>query len=141
MQERRIFEYRDKRDCDLLNAFKTQLDAATYPISLIDVLNQTVSSRAQRFWVSPERAFNVISRRVRTGDIAIAGRNKRKMFEDIFTIVSELSKQDSYKNESLYTLVSIAVEQPAPCFYMTPRSAQVILHHIKKRRCCGLKRR
>lgn len=134
-----IFEYRQARDKNLMETYLHNLRLAKYPISLIDVLTNTVNSTSTRFWVSPERACRIISQKLKTGELKISGKNKRKMMEDLFDLVMEMRGDQQYKHASISLLVSIAVEQPAPRFYLTPESAKSIICEIRKRRCSKLK--
>ena len=56
---RSLFEYRDDRNRDLLEAFKRELGRVEGE-SLDDVLQRAVDSPARRFWVSEERALRVV---------------------------------------------------------------------------------
>lgn len=135
----RSFEHRCERDRDLLDTYKKNIKEVGYPFSLMDVVTKTVNSPSKRFWVSPERAFRVILEMEAGEDLSRMIGNKRKMYLEIHKRVRALRRQARYKNESLATLVSIVVEQPAPCFYMTPKSAIVIMHKIRKCRKGSIK--
>lgn len=126
----RSFEYKELRDKDLMRAYREQI-ASQRNIHLPDVLRQTVNSPSQRFWVSDTRA-NIIMSRLRKGDsLPEMNGNKKRMFLEIYRRVCILSEE--YPDMSLSELTSIVVEQPAPCFYITPQSAKVIIHKIKKK--------
>ena len=128
----RTFEYRSERDSDLVDAYRRQLEQADHPFSLLDIMARTVNSPSKRFWVSPERTLCVISELEKGATLSNMKRNKRRMYLEIYRRVRLLRRQPKYANESLSSLVSIVIEQPAPCFYMTPQSAIVIMHQIRK---------
>lgn len=90
-----------------------------------------VSQKSKRFWVSEEQASKVVSYMMKGGDISYMSDNKQKMFAEIYHRVSKL--QDQYPEARLYLLVEEVVSSEAPCFYMTPESAKVIISQIKKR--------
>lgn len=134
MPIRRIFEYRSERDRDLLNAYRRQIAQSSGPIQLREVMYQVVNSPSSRFWVSPERAMRVISSMDHGNRLNGMIRNKRIMFREIYRRVHQLRTRPHYRQLPLSEVVQIVVEQPAPSFYMTPQSAIVIMHHIRKRR-------
>lgn len=131
----RKFEYQEERDRDLLSAFHRQLDRADHPLVMSDILSRTVNSPARRFWVSEDRAFRIISKMTEGIELEGMSINKRKMFYEIYQRVAELRKDPKNAEEKLTKLICIVLEQKAPCFYLTPESAAVLLCHIKKRRC------
>lgn len=129
------FEFKQERDNDLMNVYRLAMKNAKYPVNLTEILTRVVNSPSKRFWVSSERASNVISEMYAGKDLAGMKQNKRLMFREIFRRVKQLQHLSQYKNYRLSELVSIVIEQPAPRFYITADSAKIIIHHIKKREC------
>ncbi len=129
------FEFKQERDNDLMNVYRLAMKNAKYPVNLTEILTRVVNSPSKRFWVSSERASNVISEMYAGKDLAGMKQNKRLMFREIFRRVKQLQQLSQYKNYRLSELVSIVIEQPAPRFYITADSAKIIIHHIKKREC------
>lgn len=129
----RYFEYRDERNADLLQVFRQCVMSSPVNEGMNEVYQRIVSSKSKRFWVSEEQASKVISYMMRGNPIDYMGDNKKKMFEEIYTRVIKL-KEDN-PDERLYQLVEKVVSQEAPCFYMTPGSAKVIISQIKSRWC------
>lgn len=139
-----ISDYIEARNADIMRAFHEQIDAVSF-INLPDIFAAVSESPSVRFWVSEERAAVVIS-------LLFAGRKlppmrpcKREMFMEIFRRAKILRGQDP-----TLTAVQMAitiVHQPAPCFYLTPRSVQEIYYKIKRgfydefRDRCNLKRK
>lgn len=134
MPIRRVFEYRSERDQDLLNAYRRQIALTSGLIRLREVMCRVVNSPSSRFWVSPERAMRVISSMEQGNRLEGMMRNKRIMFREIYRRVHLLRERPPYRQLPLVEVVQMVVEQPAPSFYMTPQSAIVIMHHIRKRR-------
>lgn len=129
----RHFEYRDERNADLLQVFRQCVMSSPVNEGMNEVYQRIVNSKSKRFWVSEEQASKVISYMMRGNPIDYMGDNKKKMFEEIYTRVIKL-KEDN-PDERLYQLVEKVVSQEAPCFYMTPGSAKVIISQIKSRWC------
>lgn len=133
------FEYKDQRDRDLLRVYYA-LRGNKYP-SEHDFFEAVVNSPSERFWVSEERATAVIASMIRGKKLDNMLKNKASMFEEIYRRVLELRK--TRPNEPLFYLVFDVVNQPAPKFYMTPKSAKVIICKIRKekRKCYEEKKR
>ena len=124
-----IFEYEEERNRDLMRAYKEQL-ASHENKDLQSVLNRVVEMPSKRFWVSEERAAIVISEMMIGKGLKVKGKVKREMYNEIYRRVVELKKSQS--GMSVYDLTFMVVTGPAPKFYLTPGSAKVIIHKVKK---------
>ena len=127
-----IFLFQDCRDRDLMRAFRKQLSICSKDDKLTDILIATVNSPSERFWVTEKRAFDIIVK-IRNGDNLdwMKQENKKEMFFEINNRVSiEMQK---HPRISLKSAVENVIIQTAPKFYLTPKSAKVIIHKIKKK--------
>lgn len=131
----REFEFKEDRDNDLIYVYRLAMENAKYPVNITEVLTNVVNSPSKRFWVSSERASNIISEMCAGNNLSGMKLNKQLMFREIYRRVVQMKDMPRYKNYRLSELVSIVIEQPAPKFYITPESAKIIIHHIKKREC------
>lgn len=122
------FEYEDARNKDLMRAYKKALSESGG--SAADVYRKVAEMPAQRFYVSEERAAIVISNIHKGRSIANMRANKREMYEEIYRRVLLLQKERP--GDSIYDLTFEVVQQSAPKFYLTPESARVLIHYIKK---------
>ena len=129
------FEFKQERDNDLMDVYRLAMKNAKYPVNLTEILTRVVNSPSKRFWVSSERASNVISEMHSGKNIEGMKLNKKLMFREIYRRVKQMQNLPQYMNYRLSELVLIVIEQPAPKFYITPESAKIIIHHIKKREC------
>lgn len=123
-----IFEYEDARNQDLMRAYK-HLMSTTRNIKMSEIYRQVVDMPSQRFWVSEERAAIVVSNMLKGRSIDQMRPNKREMFHEICARVRELQKERP--DETVYNLVFDVVGSPAPNFYLTPKTAKVIISRIK----------
>lgn len=128
--KRNHFFLKKEKEEDLMRAYREALGRVKY-IRLKDVLEETVNSPSKRFWVSEERAVTIISRIKRGDTLSDMRKNAHDMFMQINQNVIRIGKK--YPNYPLYKIVSLAIEEPAPCFYMTAKSAKIIIHKIKKK--------
>ena len=111
-----------------MRAFREQLALARF-IVMPEIFELVAESPASRFWVSEERAAIVIAAMEAGKPLTRMRRNKREMFEEIFR--RYLALRDLHPDKSLFELVSIVVHQPAPKFYLTPRTVGEFIYRIK----------
>lgn len=119
------------RNSDLMRAYRNEAEKAG-SIFLPDLLQRVVNSPSARFWVSPERAAIVIARIMRGDELKEMRPLRREMFFEIYQLAMSLHQQQP--DLPVSHLAEIVVHMPAPKFYMTPGSAKVIIHKIKKQR-------
>ena len=123
-----ILEFTRARNADLMRAYRETLAEAS--IIVMPVIFELVAeSPASRFWVSEERAAIVISTMAAGKPMPRMRRNKREMFEEIYRRFI-IMKQE-FPDKSVYELVTNIVNQPAPKFYLTPRTVGDFIYRIK----------
>lgn len=124
------FEYENDRNNNLMDVYHTLISSRT-TIRLRELMVEVVNSPARRFWVSEERAAIVISAMMRGNKLSKMNRMKREMFTEIYNRVVGMRKENPSLSISEATF--IIIRQEAPKFYLTPGSAKVIIHRIKKK--------
>lgn len=123
-----ILEFTRARNIDLMRAYREKLAEAS--IIVMPVIFELVAeSPASRFWVSEERAAIVISTMAAGKPMPRMRRNKREMFKEIYRRFI-IMKQE-FPDKSVYELVTNIVNQPAPKFYLTPRTVGEFIYRIK----------
>lgn len=123
-----ILDFTDERNSELIRVFREKLASANY-IIMPDIFEQVANSPCKRFWVSEERAAIVISAMLSGKKLPNMRQNKREMFNEVFRRFVELQKE--YPDASVYELSIKVVHQPAPRFYMTPRTVGELIYRIK----------
>lgn len=121
-------DFTHQRNADLMRAFRHHLSEVDR-IFMEDIFYLVAESPASRFWVSEERAAIVISAMVAGRRLPKMRPNKKEMFEEIlrrYLIAKELNP-----DRSLSSLVAEIVHQPAPKFYLTPRTVGEFIYRIK----------
>ena len=111
-----------------MRVYQEELSKAGY-IVMPKIFEQVANSPCSRFWVSEERAAIVISTLLAGKVIPNMRKNKREMFEEIFRRF--LIVREQYPEKSIYALAIMVVNQPAPKFYMTPRTVGELIYRIK----------
>ena len=123
-----ILEFTRERNEDLMRVYREKLSEAS--IIVMPVIFELVAqSPSSRFWVSEERAAIVISAMAAGRPMPRMRKNKREMFEEIFRRFVVMHEQQPDK--SVYELVALIVNQPAPKFYLTPRTVGEFIYRIK----------
>ena len=123
-----ILDFTEERNSELIRVFREKLASANY-IIMPDIFEQVANSPCKSFWVSEERAAIVISAMLSGKRLPNMRENKREMFNEIFRRFIELKKE--YPDKSVYELSIKVVHQPAPRFYMTPRTVGELIYRIK----------
>lgn len=123
-----ILEFTRERNEDLIRVYREKLSEAS--IIVMPVIFELVAqSPSSRFWVSEERAAIVISAMAAGRPMPRMRKNKREMFEEIFRRFVVMHEQQPDK--SVYELVALIVNQPAPKFYLTARTVGEFIYRIK----------
>lgn len=88
----------------------------------------TVKTGCSRFWVSEERASEIVAGMLKGKKISNMLDEKRRMYEEIKHRVDKMRKVNP--QQSLYKTVEQVVWEPAPEFYLSPESARKIIRRI-----------
>lgn len=123
-----ILDFTQERNQELMRVYQEELSKAGY-IVMPKIFEQVANSPCSRFWVSEERAAIVISTLLAGKVIPNMRKNKREMFDEIFRRF--LIAREQYPEKSIYALAIMVVNQPAPKFYMTPRTVGELIYRIK----------
>lgn len=123
-----ILDFTKERNQELLRVYQEKLSEAGY-IIMPKIFEQVANSPCSRFWVSEERAAIVISSLLAEKSLPNMRKNKREMFDEIFRRF--LAVREKYPEKSIYALAIMVVNQPAPKFYMTPRTVGELIYRIK----------
>lgn len=122
-------EFIQQRNTELLAAYKAELKKAQYQNLDFGFWKRVVDTPATRFWVSPERALEVMKLFLK-GKNTIGKGRKSEMYLALFFAL----KEQIEKNPHLPLLHNVerAVFSPSPKMFLTPNSAKVIICQIKK---------
>ena len=124
-----IIEFTHLRNDDLLRVYREQLIKADFIIKP-EIFARVAESPSIRFWISEERATKVIKAMLKGHTLSEMGENKKEMFEEIYRRYVVL--REKYPDSTIRELIGYIVEQPAPKFYLTPRTVGEIIYRIKK---------
>lgn len=124
-----VYELKDESDAELLRTFRLHLMQEGM-VRLPECAERTVMSPTSRFWVSRERATLVMYGLLRGKGLDGMSPTRREMYGEIYRRV--LAAREEHPGWSVADLTDYVVRQPAPRFYLTPKSAVVILCRIRK---------
>lgn len=123
-----ILQFSRERNADLLRALNESLGKVK-GCSTMDIYKMVAESPAARFWVSEERAANIISILHKGLPLPPMRENKKEMFMEIYRRAQII--MESNPGLSIRKISYLVVHQPAPKFYMTPRTAQALINRIR----------
>lgn len=122
-------EFVDARNEEIMQAYHRIVSSVPFIIRS-DVMQLVADSPASRFWVSEERAAFVVKAMLAGRPLPRMRDTKREMFNEIFRRF--LLEREKCPDASVPELISIVIHQPAPKFYLTPRTVGEFIHRIKK---------
>ena len=123
-----ILDYTNERNKELVDTLCRCLRNAKH-IRMFDICKEVADSPCSRFWVSEERATIIISAMLAGRPMSKMRPNKREMFAEIYRRFVAL--RPLYPDRPMSELVSKIVHQPAPKFYLTYRTVNLMIQHVK----------
>jgi len=132
-------DLRNQRDKDLMAAYRK---VAPYCWTQNEAWERASKSVAPRYYTSVAHANYILSPMTHGDNSRIeklANSNLRRMYYSLWNKVLELSVQREYVGKSLRYIVSFAIGQSAPEFFLAPRSVR--LTFLREKRCKLSKRR
>lgn len=126
-------DFIEVRDAELHSRFMDLLRSERGK-SLGELYGAAARCKASRFWVSPERAADVLSGMERgVKDMERMYPERRRMYEELSRRVAD--KRAESPERPMMHIVEEVVEQEAPEFYITEKSAKVIIcRYVRRRR-------
>ena len=127
-----VAEFGPQRDQELWLAFRRALGAASDVVTIDKLCAIAAESPSSRFWVSERRASEVIGAMLRGISISFMSPTRREMFREIFRRF--IAYRERHPLSSIYEATFAAVNSPSPKFYITPKTAKIIIYRYKKER-------
>ena len=128
--ERKKTDLHIQRMYDLLDVYR---EVAPDCWSQGEAWMRTVKHKAPRYYITPERARNIISLMI-NGDMSVLDRmrpNKKRMYLSLYETMERLLQKRAYSNKPLIFVLSFAVIQPAPEFFITPDYMRIMFFFHK----------
>lgn len=128
---RRNFELTCKMREDLMKAYH---EVYTKCHTQLEAYIKTVKHPAPRFYITPNRAYNMMSLMVK-GDFSQVDSQdplKRKMYYELFDKLNLLTQRQEFMGKSLWFICPFLVSQPASEFYISVNTFKEIFPSMKK---------
>lgn len=122
------YEWERERNADLLRAYREAISRVDF-VDLATICERVVKMPSRQFWISPKRAATIVAQ-IEAGNAPKLRDNGQRRINEIYSRYKKV--RETNHTDSIYTIVSKIVFQPAPEFYLTPASANVIIHRIKR---------
>jgi predicted outer membrane repeat protein len=121
---------RRQRDSDLFEAYVSALRTHTFT-SQMEAIDFVRQNKAPKFYISPEFCAIIMGRMQDGRQTGIKGRYQKMKFLELY---SRFEKMPRDNDESILSRCEILIEQEAPCFYISLRSARDIITRERTRR-------
>lgn len=127
-------DFKEERDSDFLSSYLSVIKDHGKSAPFIKkeyILAQAIQRPAKRFYVSEEQCTRVISSMLKGKKGDIENPLKREMYAEIFQRVRQMIGST---DQSLPDIIQTVINQPAPRFYLTLESAQILYYELIKQK-------
>ena len=124
-----VCDYIEERDADLLRAYK-EIISVRDNIRFSEVVAQLAKSPSKRFWVSELQAYKVILAILSGKSLSHMISTRKVMYQEIFRRYQTYTSQ--HPSVTKLEVVRRVCNEPAPSFYLTPKSIVTILSRVRK---------
>ncbi len=137
-----LCDFAKERDADLLRAYKEVISVRDN-IGYSEIIARIAKSPSKRFWVSENRAYDVICSLLNGNTLPLnMYPSRRDMFMEIFQRFKVYQKE--HPSLTRKEIVWRICNSEAPSFYLTPKSIEVLLNRVRKeekRKCYEQRKR
>ncbi len=128
--------YKDERDRDLYRAYigmVKSLGKAALNLPRDEIVRRTIYSAAPRFYISYEEARRNVKRIINGRSPRCESPMRVEMYNDLANALASYLRRHP-RCEFNDALGAVLAERPAPRFYLTLRSALLIVYEMQKRK-------
>ncbi len=126
------FALAESRDKDLLRVYREiiskQLDLYGR-ITITGLMEKVVNSPASRYWVSSERACSIILKIDKGETLSQMKKNMIIFYRSLYA--EFCTYKNTHPGMPAKHIIEIIIQQPAPCFVVSPRVAGSIIYRMK----------
>lgn len=112
------------RDREMLILYRKALDVVEYPTTTDKICEVVSSLSTSCYYISDTSAFRYVSQRLKgiIPSFDKASYRKQQLYEALYDEFLRIREQYKEKSFCIYKLVDLAIEQPAPCLGLSPRT-------------------
>lgn len=128
-----VFLLEEERNKDLMRVYReviTHQLQAKGAINMKQALALIVNSPSSRYWVSTDRACSIIYKMNKGVSLDKMKRNTLIFYRALYA--DFLNYKSLHPELPIKHIVEIIVQNPAPCFLLSPRVAGMIIYKMKK---------
>ena len=135
MGQRANIELAEMRNDDLLRAVREVV--ANYDVETdYEAVLLAINSPSKRYWCTASAAAKALWRLAKGDTLPEMRPTSRERYQSLYDLYLRMREEDQYKGKSIYYISCLLVEQPAPKFFLTPKTAEKIYHKWRKKRLC-----
>lgn len=134
-------DFKEERDEDFLSSYLSVIKDHGKSAPFLKkeyILVQTIRRPAKRFYVSEEQCIRIIGDMLKGKKEEIKNPLKAEMYREIYKRVREILENT---DQALPDIIQTVISQPAPRFYLTLESAQILYYELIKQKKCGTRGR
>ena len=125
------------RDREMLILYRKALEVVEYPTTTEKICEVVSSLPTSCYYISDTSAFRYISQRLKgfMPSFDKTSYRKQQLYESLYEEFQRIREQYRGKPLCVYKLVDLALERPAPCLGLSPRTIrQKLSNHFKQKR-------
>ena len=125
----------EARNDDLLRAVREvvmKYDVA----SDYEAVVMAINSPAKRYWCTAGAAAKALWRLTKGDPLSEMRPTSRERYQSLYELYLDFKERPEFKGKSIFYISCILVEQPAPKFFLTPKTAEKIYHRWRLKRLC-----
>ena len=133
MGQRANIELAEARNDDLLRAVREVVK--NYDVeSDYEAVVLAINSPAKRYWCTAGAAAKALWRLSKGDTLAEMRPTSRERYQSLYELYLRLREREDLRGKSIFYISCILVEQPAPKFFLTPKTAEKIYHRWRLKR-------
>lgn len=132
---------KEERNSSLYKGYENkikELGGTARLMSMRSVVNMVINSRAEKYYISLERAVEAVTLCEKGKIQNVANKNTQKMYLSIYEKYMEKRKDVDLKWCYKYQVVDIVINSPAPSYFMDIDNAMIVIYTIlknKRKKC------
>ena len=125
----KAIDYIPQRNREIIAVFRNII-ARSSSVELYSLADEIAKSPASRFWVSEEHAARILLAMASGRPLPPMRPLRRAMFDEIYRRFCNIRRQ--HPERSVAQIAREVINQPAPQFYVSPRTIRGTIYSLRK---------